>query len=211
MALKEIDLGNVRGPQGPAGPNTVSTSTTTTGLTNGHFLYNNNGRVGGKEITPASIGALAADGKAESSKTADSVEWNNISGKPSNFSPSSHVHSWTQVTVPDKGSLEKSFAGQFSENGFTNLPNGIVIQWGVCDLNLSNETQKQITVNFPTAFPSQVYCVVTSEKNNNRSPNGRYGVAGAIIGKNSFTLAVCDAWNTPHTGVVRTHWIAIGR
>ena len=64
MALKEIDLGNVRGPQGPAGPNAVSTTTTTTGLTNGHFLYNNNGRVGGKVITPAAIGALASGGTA---------------------------------------------------------------------------------------------------------------------------------------------------
>ena len=72
MALKEIDLGNVRGPQGPAGPNAVSTTTTTTGLTNGHFLYNNNGKVGGKAITPATIGALAYNGKA-----ADSSKLNN--------------------------------------------------------------------------------------------------------------------------------------
>ena len=72
MALKEIDLGNVRGPQGPAGPNAVSTTTTTTGLTNGHFLYNNNGKVGGKAITPATIGALASNGKA-----ADSSKLNN--------------------------------------------------------------------------------------------------------------------------------------
>ncbi|MDU7215462.1 MULTISPECIES: hypothetical protein [Clostridium] len=72
MALKEIDLGNVRGPQGPAGPNAVSTTTTTTGLTNGHFLYSDNGRVGGKAITPATIGALASNGKA-----ADSSKLNN--------------------------------------------------------------------------------------------------------------------------------------
>lgn len=36
------------GPQGPAGPNQLSTSTTTTGFTNGHVLYNNNGKVGAK-------------------------------------------------------------------------------------------------------------------------------------------------------------------
>ena len=164
-----------------------------------------------ENITPASIGALPVTGKAESSKVADSVEWNNISSKPNNFTPSSHTHDWTQVTVPDRGSLGKGFMGRFSENGFTNLPNGIVIQWGVYDINLSNEVNKEVTVNFPTAFPSQAYCIVVSEKNNNRSPSGRYGVAGAIIGRNSFTLAVCDAWNTSHTGVVRTHWIAIGR
>lgn len=75
MALKEIDLGNVRGPQGPAGPNAVSTTTTTTGLTNGHFLYNNNGKVGGKAITPATIGALASEGTAvNSSKLNNATE-----------------------------------------------------------------------------------------------------------------------------------------
>ena len=50
------------GPQGPAGPNTVTTTTTTSGFTNGHILYNNNGKVGAKAITAASIGALPTTG-----------------------------------------------------------------------------------------------------------------------------------------------------
>ena len=50
------------GPQGPAGPNAVSGATTTTGFTNGHYLYNNNGKVAAKAITPASIGAVASGG-----------------------------------------------------------------------------------------------------------------------------------------------------
>lgn len=46
------------GATGPAGPNTLTTSTTTSGFTNGHYLYNNNGKVGAKDITASSIGAI---------------------------------------------------------------------------------------------------------------------------------------------------------
>ena len=50
------------GATGPAGPNTISTTTTTSGFTNGHFLFNNNGKVSAKAITAASIGAVPATG-----------------------------------------------------------------------------------------------------------------------------------------------------
>lgn len=50
------------GGVGPAGPNTLSTATTTTGFTNGHFIFNNNGKVGAKAITPDLIGALSKSG-----------------------------------------------------------------------------------------------------------------------------------------------------
>ena len=56
----------IQGPQGPKGdtgaqgPNILSTSTTVSGFTSGHYLYNNNGRVAAKAITPTDIGAAAA-------------------------------------------------------------------------------------------------------------------------------------------------------
>ena len=48
-----------QGVQGSQGPNIVSTTTSTSGFTNGHYLYNNNGKVAAKAITPSSIGAAA--------------------------------------------------------------------------------------------------------------------------------------------------------
>ena len=62
-----------KGATGAAGPNTVTTATTTSGFTNGHFLYNNNGKVGAKAITAASIGALASSGKAADSSKLNGV------------------------------------------------------------------------------------------------------------------------------------------
>ena len=50
-----------QGPQGAQGPNAISTSTTTSGFTNGHYLYNNNGKVAAKTITPGDIGAATAN------------------------------------------------------------------------------------------------------------------------------------------------------
>lgn len=50
MAEQKLLLGNIRGPQGAAGPNTVSSSTTTSGFENGHVLFNNNGKVGAKNL-----------------------------------------------------------------------------------------------------------------------------------------------------------------
>lgn len=60
-----------QGPQGPAGPNQLSASTVTSGFTNGHILYNNNGKVGGRVVdtnfSPNSIVARDADGNIWSS------------------------------------------------------------------------------------------------------------------------------------------------
>ena len=90
------------GAQGPAGPNTVTTTTTTSGFTNGHFIYNNNGKVGAKAITASSIGALGVNDKATSAKTADSISWDNITGKPSSFY--THPTSAGNKHIPTGGS-----------------------------------------------------------------------------------------------------------
>ncbi|OUP23278.1 hypothetical protein [Gemmiger sp. An194] len=60
MAEQKLLLGNIRGPQGAAGPNTVSSSTTTSGFEDGHVLFNNKGKVGGKKLTASDVGAADA-------------------------------------------------------------------------------------------------------------------------------------------------------
>lgn len=57
MAEQKLLLGNIRGPQGAAGPNTVSSSTTTSGFENGQVLFNNNGKVGAKNLSASDVGA----------------------------------------------------------------------------------------------------------------------------------------------------------
>lgn len=58
MAEQKLLLGNVRGPQGPAGPNEVSSETSTSGFEDGHLLFNNKGKVGGKKLTASDVGAV---------------------------------------------------------------------------------------------------------------------------------------------------------
>lgn len=59
----------------------------------GHVVYHS-----GNKPTPSEIGALGATAKAESAKTADSVAWANVTGRPSTFAPSSHTHTKSQIT-----------------------------------------------------------------------------------------------------------------
>lgn len=61
MAEQKLLLGNVRGAQGPAGPNTVSAGTTTSGFENGHFLFDDNGKVGAKAVSAESLGAMKSN------------------------------------------------------------------------------------------------------------------------------------------------------
>lgn len=67
------------GATGPAGPNQLSTSTTTTGFTNGHILYNNNGKVGARALTASDVGA------ATSTHNHDSVYFKKNLGDISDF------------------------------------------------------------------------------------------------------------------------------
>lgn len=53
------ETGNT-GATGPVGPNAVSSSTTVSGFTNAHILYNNNGKVGAKALTPSDVGAAGS-------------------------------------------------------------------------------------------------------------------------------------------------------
>lgn len=49
------------GPTGAQGPNAISTSTTTSGFTNGQYLYNNNGKVGAKDLPSFTIECRTSD------------------------------------------------------------------------------------------------------------------------------------------------------
>ncbi|WP_291243974.1 hypothetical protein [Fournierella sp.] len=72
MAEQKLLLGNIRGPQGAAGPNTVSSSTTTSGFENGQVLFNNNGKVGAKNLSASDVGAIP---KGNTKALADELTW----------------------------------------------------------------------------------------------------------------------------------------
>ena len=72
---------------------------------------------------------LGISAKAESSKSADSVAWNNVSGKPSTYTPSSHTHTKEEITnfptIPSKTSdltNDSGFITGVSWNDVTSKP-----------------------------------------------------------------------------------------
>ncbi len=54
------------------------------------------------------------------------------------------------------------FGNTQSSNGFTKLPNGLIMQWGNCTLPASGVTESQVAVTFPLAFPTAVFSITTS-------------------------------------------------
>lgn len=50
-----------------------------------------------------------------------------------------------------------ALSGVLSSNGWTTLPNGLMIQWG----SFVSNTDPDQTVNFTTPFPTACYCVLT--------------------------------------------------
>lgn len=75
------------------------------------------GKLAGKanaEHTHLYAGSDSAGGKANSAKTADSVDWENVTGKPESYPPSAHKHTKADVTdFPALGTAAAKNAGDF--------------------------------------------------------------------------------------------------
>ncbi len=70
-------------------------------------------------------------------------DWGNLLNRPAAFPPAAHTHGAADLTG--------AFTGTLSDNGYTVLPNGLIVQWvtGAQQLAGSETTQ---TVTFPIAF-----------------------------------------------------------
>ena len=65
-------------------------------------------------------GSDIAGGKANSAKTADSVDWANVTGKPSTFAPTSHKHTKSDITdFPMLGTAAAKNVGDFAAASHT--------------------------------------------------------------------------------------------
>lgn len=75
------------------------------------------GKLAGKsnvEHTHLYAGSDSAGGKANSAKTADSVDWANVTGKPESYPPSAHKHTKADITdFPELGTAAAKNAGDF--------------------------------------------------------------------------------------------------
>ncbi|EFD8836401.1 hypothetical protein L3E22_002804 [Escherichia coli] len=100
--------------------------------------------------------------------------------------------------IPDMS----SFSGSIASKGYQKLPGGLIIQWGVGDAGTGYVGSTGNEMNFPIAFPSQCFQVVTSYDN-----GGGKIVAGAAgnMTRTGFLLR-CDASG----GNYNFRWFAIG-
>ena len=75
------------------------------------------GKLAGKanaEHTHLYAGSDSAGGKANSAKTADSVDWANVTGKPKSYPPSAHKHTKADITdFPTLGTAAAKNVGDF--------------------------------------------------------------------------------------------------
>ena len=107
-----------------------------------------------------------------------------------------------------------------STNGYTKLPNGLILQWGVVDFNDQSLSQSSYnsnvyytseTVTFPISFPNQLLSVVAQVQDApgpgrqelvniwNVSNNG-FNIEWQMLGNDRF----------PQSGKFLAYWIAIG-
>ena len=86
------------------------------------------GKLAGKSDTGHThlyAGSDIAGGKANSAKTADSVDWANVTGKPETFAPSAHKHTKADITdFPTLGTAAAKNVGDFVSvsSGMAELP-----------------------------------------------------------------------------------------
>ncbi|MFK3888478.1 gp53-like domain-containing protein [Sphingomonas sp. NPDC079357] len=81
----------------------------------------------------------------------DVRDWGNLLNRPATFPPAAHSHG--------AGDIAGAFTGSLAANGYTVLPNGLILQW----LNVSTPTgEVAFDVTWPIAFPNACLNVVTT-------------------------------------------------
>ena len=87
------------------------------------------------------------------------------------------------------------FAASLSGNGYTKLPNGLILQWGSVVA-----TPSGVAVNFPIAFPNSVFAVV---------PGNNGATSSYIWTSYPFALSGFTIYSSATTD--QSSWFAIGR
>ncbi|MFQ1050165.1 tail fiber protein [Avibacterium paragallinarum] len=75
-----------------------------------------------------------------------------------------HTHRVSEITDFERSveqHLNNLFSKQFTENGWSKLPNGLIIQWGKFRAGWEATTQRRVT--FPITFPNQVFFIGLTE------------------------------------------------
>ncbi len=78
----------------------------------------------------------------------DVRDWNNLLNRPGAFPPAAHAHAAADIAG--------AFPASMSGNGYTILPNGLILQW----MNVgAGTTEGSFPIAWPLAFPNACLCV----------------------------------------------------
>lgn len=85
-------------------------------------------------------------------------------------------------------------------NGYTRLPNGLILQWGVSG-SIGQDSSGSVT--FPIAFPSAVYCITITGR---QAINTTSGGSDTISTQNTTGFTIAHGAD----GTSSFYWMAIG-
>lgn len=118
----------------------------------------------------------------------------------------------------DKFALKTDFEVSKQENGYTKLPNGLIIQWGKVGKYPPNTTKIKEVLNFPITFPNKCLTIASHINDNaigddahasDANQNRNIYIKTNYITKSGFTYTM----HTPIESIGlgwEFHWIAIG-
>ena len=94
------------------------------------------------------------------------------------------------------------FASSQATNGYTKLPNGLIMQWGT---TASMPWDTSVVVTLPTAFPTTCFNVSVTSQQSSPIPD----TVGVVISKSASSITIArGGTGSPHDGPLQ--WIAIG-
>lgn len=127
---------------------------------------------------------------------------NQIAGKAN----TNHTHTVSQIADFNQ-SVARQFTQNISENGWTKLPNGLILQWGKKNHN-SYPGERSETITFPIAFTVECLCIITTT---HTSGAGGGDSTANIIGKTRTNFNVATEGYGGSTHQYRGYfWFSIG-
>lgn len=120
-----------------------------------------------------------------------------FTGVPAAPNPTTGVRT-TQIATMQKFADE--FVSSQVSNGYTKLPNGLILQWGT-DVGGSGGT---LTYSFPIVFPTAAFCIVGIIQNVLAS----YTARADIVSTSQYKVGATNGAGLWSTDSIR--WIAIG-
>lgn len=186
----------------------VDGSSTKVGV-NGNFTTSGTASFSQVEVTGGNIDGTTIGGSTPSPGTFSTLQANNSITLDGDVT-SSGTNTYSGInTFSEQLNLQSS---NISANGYSYLPNGLMIQWGTVTVGTSSDTNVGASVTFPTTFPNAVFSTTANTTTRFFTTSDGYTAICACVGQSTtgFTVYV-DSGNAEKLTQAQTvNWFAIG-